>query len=87
MPTGVTGPIPLLLQRQHGLDKVERISVEVLGEPGVGHTLSLFHSQLLREHLTNASLDLRTIHDLPPASSAISGPDERIRRMGFATTP
>src|SRR5436190_13473076 len=55
---------PLLLEREHRLDEVERVGVEVLLEPGVGHDLRLVHGELLGEHLLHPGLDLRTIRHL-----------------------
>src|SRR6185369_8653309 len=59
---------PLLLEREHRFHQVERVSVQVLREPGVGDDLRLVDGQLFRQDLLDPDLDLRTIHPFPPAT-------------------
>src|SRR5262245_64666515 len=53
---------PLLLEGEHRLDEVERVGVQVLGEPGVGHDLRLVDGQLFGQDLADPSLDLCLVH-------------------------
>src|SRR3990172_7790423 len=61
---------PLLLEGENRLHEVERVRVQVLGEPRVGHDLRLVDRELLREDLPDPRLDLRPFHpsSLDPAS-------------------
>ena len=52
---------------EHGLHEVERVGVEVLGEPGVGHDLRLVHGQLLGQDLLHpVSISARSVMRVPP---------------------
>src|ERR687898_1453783 len=60
---------PLLLEGEHRLDEVERVGVQILGETGVGHDLSLVDRELLGEDLADPRLDLCLVH---PSSCVLS---------------
>src|SRR3989337_3373145 len=54
--------VPLILEGQHGLDEVEGVCVQVLGEPSVRDDLGLVHSELLGQDLADPGLDLCLAH-------------------------
>src|SRR3989304_1027865 len=63
--------VPLLLEGEDGLHEVERVRVQVLGEPSVRRDLRLVDGQLLRQALSDPGPDLRLVHpsSLPPSSA------------------
>ena len=54
--------VPFLLEGEHGLDEVERIGVQILGEASVGDDLGLVDRELLGKDLTDQRLDLCLVH-------------------------
>src|SRR6266540_3166957 len=79
--------VPLLLEGQDGLDEVERVRVQILGEPGVGGHLALVHGQLLRQDLADPGLDLSLVH---PSSLALFDARQTLEAPGpgdYAVSP